>query len=75
MTRDGTLAHDLFALPFPVLKINTNGFPPGFLHHQAAHTELPTLSGICHRLRCKKSKVSCGSCFGFLTSSWERVKY
>ena len=74
MTRDGTLAHDLFALPFPVLKINANGFPPGFLHHQAAHIELPTLSGICHRLRCKKSKVSCRSCFGFLTSSWERVK-
>ena len=58
MTRDGTLAHDLFALPFPVLKINASGFPPGFLYHQAAHTELPTLSGICHGLRCRKSKVS-----------------
>ena len=63
VTRDETLTHDLFVFPFPAPKINATGlgslYSPGFLHRLAAHTELPTLSGILRRLRCKKSKVSC----------------
>lgn len=53
--------HDLFAFPSPVFKVDAAGlgfsFPPGFLCHEAAHAELPTLCGICRWLRCGKSQV------------------